>query len=131
MVRRPRRVTRTDTLLPYRTLFRSRLDTPTARTDKRRVDGSPTRGFKGNAERAPHRVREAAAAPATVSGEQRVTRPLFRARAGDGKATRSRDPRARRPAAGRRPFQPGVWQERGVSPATPRVQLGRSPEPLP
>src|SRR3546814_5975982 len=94
MTRRPPRSTRTDTLFPYTTLFRSRLGQPADR-ERRQVAPCPPRVAKLAEAIGPHpshhRVRLLMASPAERSGRQ-VSRAIDALRRGqpvvirDGKA---------------------------------------------
>src|SRR3546814_15849156 len=50
MIRRPPRSTRTDTLFPYTTLFRSTVSSPELETPKRRPAGNIRRAYRTNSE---------------------------------------------------------------------------------
>src|SRR3546814_16460666 len=77
MIRRPPRSTRTDTLVPYTTLFRSRPSSPRKARSNRRVRADGTGAVDRH--RAPDRVRRvAAAAAAHLPGDHRADPDLLR-----------------------------------------------------
>src|SRR3546814_18266699 len=84
MIRRPQRSTRTDTLVPYTTLFRSRLDHQAAAEDRHRqrdllhlpcreARAVPVRARAGAAE-LPQLPRRARLQPADPAGDRKSTR---------------------------------------------------------